>query len=301
MFGEAGSTPCDGIFGGVRPADTFDGVARRRLRWEPRPVIWGTAVVVIVAIVAGGAAFWSLRGGQPRTPSLCRVTVGSPSYVIDPEQAANATTITVVGKQLGMPDHAVTIALATALQESKLHNLPYGDRDSLGLFQQRPSQGWGTPAQLMNPRYAATAFFNALARVPGWQTSSVTDAAQAVQHSNAPEAYAVSEPLARALAIATTGERPSGLTCEFPLTRSPTPPASPIPAMTRLLGPSALGTTVSPARGWMIASWLVGHAEQYRITSVRFGAREWTPRGTWTQIRATGTGVQITQMGADAG
>ena len=124
-------------------------------------------------------------------PPRCRVDVGSSHYAMDLEQAANATTITAVAKQLGLPDHAVTIALATALQESKLHNLAYGDRDSLGLFQQRPSQGWGTRTQIMDPRYSSAAFFKALARVPGWETMSVTNAAQAVQHSNASQAYAV--------------------------------------------------------------------------------------------------------------
>jgi hypothetical protein len=256
-----------------------------------------TAVVLVIGI-AGGIALWAVGGGKGRTTSQCRVAFGSTRYVIDLEQAANATTISAVGKQLRMPDHAVTIALATALQESNLHNLSYGDRDSLGLFQQRPSQGWGTPAQIMNPRYAATAFFDALARVPGWQETSVTRAAQEVQHSNAPQAYARWEPLARGLAIATTGEVPAGLTCEFPRTQSKAAPASPMPMMVLTFGPSPLRAPVSPTRGWTIASWLVAHAEQYRIASVRFAAREWTPRGKWMPIRTAGTGVQITQEAA---
>ena len=81
-------------------------------------------------------------------------------------------------------------ALAAAFQESGLHNLSHGDRDSLGLFQQRPSQGWGTPSQIMDPGYAAGAFYHRLAQVTGWQTTSVTDAAQQVQRSAAPDAYA---------------------------------------------------------------------------------------------------------------
>ena len=72
-----------------------------------------------------------------------------------------------------------------ALQESGLHNLSYGDRDSLGLFQQRPSQGWGTPAQIMSPRHAAAAFYRRLSRIAGWQAMPVTEAAQTVQHSAA--------------------------------------------------------------------------------------------------------------------
>jgi hypothetical protein len=255
----------------------------------------GTALVVLAAIVVGIGVIRVAFGAKSSIVSECRVIVGSSQYVIDPQQAANATTITAVGKRLGMPDHAVTIALATALQESKLHNLPFGDRDSLGLFQQRPSQGWGTRAQLMNPRYAAAAFFNALARVPGWQTRSVTSAAQAVQRSDAPQAYAFWEPLARTLAIATTGEAPAALACQFSLTRSNKVPSSPVPAMTRELGPSTLDTPVSPARGWTIASWLVSHAQQYRITSIRFAAQQWTQHGRWNPIRTNQPGVRITQ------
>ena len=85
----------------------------------------------------------------------CRVDLDQSSYKLDLEQAQHATTIAAVGKRLGLPDHAVTVALAAAFQESNLHNLAHGDRDSLGLFQQRPSQGWGTPSQVMDPNYAA--------------------------------------------------------------------------------------------------------------------------------------------------
>ena len=82
------------------------------------------------------------------------------------------------------------IAIATANQESSLYNLDYGDQDSLGLFQQRPSQGWGTPAEIMDPTYAATKFYEALVKVPDWQTVPLTQAAQAVQESGYPDAYA---------------------------------------------------------------------------------------------------------------
>ena len=257
--------------------------------------VWATVLVVLVAGVAGGIAIWASLGGKTRLPSVCRVSVGTSRYAMDPEQAANATTITTVAKQLGLPDHAVTIALATALQESQLHNLPYGDRDSLGLFQQRPSQGWGTRAEIMDPRHSSTAFFTALGRIQGWETMSVTDAAQAVQHSNAPQAYARWTPMARAVAIATTGEVPAGLACEFSLSRSSAIPASPVAAMNLAFGPSALDTPVAATRGWTIVSWLVGHAEQYRITSIRFAGREWTPRGAWTAIGTTAVGVHIVQ------
>jgi hypothetical protein len=107
-----------------------------------------------------------------------------------PAQLANATTLYQVATALALPPYAATIATATALQESGLNNLDHGDRDSLGLFQQRPSQGWGTPEQILNPIHAATKFYNALIQVPNWPTIPLTQAAQAVQHSAYPNAYA---------------------------------------------------------------------------------------------------------------
>ncbi|OEV04038.1 hypothetical protein AN219_37405 [Streptomyces nanshensis] len=122
------------------------------------------------------------------------------------EQIPHARTIVATGISLKVPERGQRIALATAMQESRLHNLPSGDRDSLGLFQQRPSQGWGTPQQLRDPVYASTKFYKALLSVDGWQQMTLAQAAQAVQKSAFPEAYARWEKLSRALhqAIAET-------------------------------------------------------------------------------------------------
>lgn len=105
-------------------------------------------------------------------------------------QIQNATTIYQVSTTLDLPPYAAVIAIATAMQESSLNNLDYGDQDSLGLFQQRPSQGWGTPAEIMDPVYAATKFYDALVKVSDWQTIPLTQAAQDVQRSAYPDAYA---------------------------------------------------------------------------------------------------------------
>jgi cell wall-associated NlpC family hydrolase len=122
------------------------------------------------------------------------------------EQIPHAQTIVATGISLQVPRRGQIVALATALQESRLRNLDYGDRDSLGLFQQRPSQGWGTAEQIRDPVYASERFYTALVRVSGWQQMTVTQAAQAVQKSGYPDAYAQWEPLATALqtAIAAT-------------------------------------------------------------------------------------------------
>ncbi|CAL9430741.1 hypothetical protein SUDANB70_02061 [Streptomyces sp. enrichment culture] len=136
------------------------------------------------------------------------------TYEFTPEQAVNAATITAVGTARDLPERAVTIALATALQESTLRNIDYGDRDSLGLFQQRPSQGWGTPEEIMDPVHSAEKFYEGLEKVPGYTRLPLTVAAQKVQRSGFPQAYAKHEPDAALLAAALTGRSGATLTCE---------------------------------------------------------------------------------------
>jgi murein DD-endopeptidase MepM/ murein hydrolase activator NlpD len=127
------------------------------------------------------------------------------------EQLGNATAIVTVGRQKNIALRAWVIAVATALQESTLHNLPDGDRDSVGLFQQRPSQGWGDPDQLKDPTYAAGKFYEALTKVEGWQQMTLTNAAQAVQKSGYPDAYAKWETDATTIVAAITGMPPASL------------------------------------------------------------------------------------------
>jgi len=141
-------------------------------------------------------------------PGLVIAEVGAVTVPLSPSMQANAKIIISVGRSLGVPDYGLVIALATAAQESDLQNLSYGDRDSVGLFQQRPSTGWGTVAQLENPAYAAALFYGGpsnpnkghtrgLLDIAGWQSMTVTQAAQAVQISGAPNAYAKWEASAR--------------------------------------------------------------------------------------------------------
>lgn len=147
----------------------------------------------------------STQAGQPlsQSASITASTVMAGRW--DDEQLANARIITAAGASLGIPPQGQVIALATALQESGLRNLRHGDRDSLGLFQQRPSQGWGTPDQILTPTYAATRFYQALVKVSGWQRLPLTQAADAVQHSAHPTAYADHETDARQLLALTAG------------------------------------------------------------------------------------------------
>ncbi|MFK0113880.1 C40 family peptidase [Streptomyces sp. NPDC091217] len=126
------------------------------------------------------------------------------------EQVPNAATIVATGLSLDVPTKGQIIALATAMQESRLRNLNYGDRDSLGLFQQRPSQGWGSAQQIRDPVYASEQFYQHLLKVDGWQQMTVTQAAQAVQKSGLPDAYAQWENLATTLQAAIAKTFPGG-------------------------------------------------------------------------------------------
>lgn len=175
----------------------------------------GTALVGLVVLVGLGVGGYVLvnRVGPLLQTQECTATVSGRTVTLSTEQAENAALIAAISVQRQMPARAASIALATAYQESKLYNLEEGDRDSLGLFQQRPSQGWGTREQVLNPVYATNSFYNALARVDGYETMRITEAAQEVQRSGFPEAYADHEPDARVLASALTGQSFHAFSC----------------------------------------------------------------------------------------
>ena len=263
----------------------------RRARLILAVVVAGLAVVV--GVVVGQTHSPAPPSPAPQTACTVASTVPGGSYSITPTQAQNAAIIAAVALRMGLPDHAVTVALATSLQESQLLNLPYGDQDSLGLFQQRPSQGWGTSTQVMDPNYAASAFYDHLAQLSGWQTMPVTEAAQLVQHSATPDAYATWETEARSLARALTGEVPTGLTCHLDGFSGPAPPPSALlqAALTEM-GSQLIGAPVSTKTGWQVASWAVAHADNYHLNSVSFGGWTWTvASGTWASISGSGAGT----------
>src|SRR5205814_10221948 len=176
-------------------------------------LVTAIGAAVLMLLLACGGLFGALTGGAATASctGLPAATVSLPASGLSPppggyppvgtwnrEAVGNAAIIVGVGARMGVPVRGWIIAVATAIQESSLINLPdLGDEnnaDSLGLFQQRPSQGWGTPAQIMDPAYASTKFYEHLLAVPGWQSMPLTEAAQAVQHSATPGAYAQWEP-----------------------------------------------------------------------------------------------------------
>nr|WP_297497837.1 C40 family peptidase [Pseudonocardia sp.] len=180
----------------------------------------GAALVMFLAI--GFVVFAPNSGiGTPSGPRTCDAGIGplssarqagSTIETLSDEQKRNAATIIAVGKEMGLPSRAWLVALATAMQESTLRNIDYGDRDSRGLFQQRPSQGWGSPAEVTDPQYSARKFYDALQGSGNWEAKPVTKAAQDVQRSAFPNAYAKWEGLAAQL-VGTIADVPDPSGC----------------------------------------------------------------------------------------
>jgi len=166
-----------------------------------------------IALVVGLFVVFDRGAGPIPNPEGCQARVNGAVVDLTTEQAENASTISAVAVRRGMPARAASIALATAFQESKLRNLDHGDRDSVGLFQQRPSQGWGTSAQIQDPYYAVNKFYDELRKIDGYQQMRITKAAQQVQRSGYPEAYQDHAADGRALASALTGYSGATFTC----------------------------------------------------------------------------------------
>ncbi|MER6980057.1 heavy metal transporter, partial [Streptomyces carpinensis] len=253
---------------------------KRRRRWP---------VAVGVGLVLALIGYLVVRYIQPPTEQCTTHGADGTTVTLDNSQAANAATIAAVAHSRGLPERAVTIALATAIQESKLRDIDYGDRDSLGLFQQRPSQGWGTPAEVLDPVHASGKFYDALVNVPDYLSLPVTAAAQKVQHSGYPQAYARHAGTAATLAAALSGREGAAITCTVTGVHAQ-PSAHPgdtvvTDAVQREFGPGLLPSpsptdiaypVTDTQTGWAVALWMVCHAATLHIASVAFGGREWS-------------------------
>lgn len=265
----------------------------------------GTLGVVVVARSMSG----DIQLPQIIAPE-CTVKADG-EVTLDSVQMANAATITAVGVRRGMPERAVVVALATALQESKLENLEDGDRDSIGLFQQRPSQGWGAAEKIKDPRYAADKFYTALKKVKGWDKMRITDAAQRVQRSAYPNAYEKWADESAVLARALTGRATGAVACTVtgaPALRGAAAAAALLNGLKLDWGKGlaktpaaaqAAGLTVAvsdASTGWRYAHWLVSHASATGLERVRFADLEWhAPDGKWQPVTADG-GVDERQV-----
>lgn len=270
------------LFPSPRPGSAHAASRRRKARLR-RLRRTGILLVLLVALGFGGRALWNALHPM-LLPAGCEVSQarGGP-FGYSPEKFANAATISAVSVKRDLPTRAAVIATATALQESKLRNLSHGDRDSLGLFQQRPSQGWGTAQQIADTVYAVGAFFDHLVKVRDWRTRPLTQVAQAVQRSGYPDAYAKHEAEATALAAAFTGDRPAAAACRL---EDPTTIWSRGRISNQLNRETGLrarstdtGLEISaddPKSAWLAAAWAVAHAQDHGTRSVTVGNRTWT-------------------------
>jgi cell wall-associated NlpC family hydrolase len=176
------------------------------------------AVVVPIAlltVLGGGNAAALGADGQSCTVAFTSASAArqTSSWKLDADQVQNARTTIAIVKARSLPDAASVITLITELQESDAHNLDHGDRDSVGVLQQRPSQGWGTKEQIMVPAYAIGKFLDRMVQVPGWQTLDPNAVAQTVQISATPEAYGAHLPEATAIIAALAGDTGVKATC----------------------------------------------------------------------------------------
>jgi hypothetical protein len=261
--------------------------------------------LALVAAVGGYLVFHHVT----LTQSGCE-SGGRRAVALDTDQAAIAATIAGVAHSRRLPAGAVTIAYATAMQESHLHNLDYGDLDSIGVFQQRPSQGWGSRRHLADPVYATGKFFAALVKVPDYLRIPLYQAAQDVQHSADGSAYQNYQQQAASMSGAFTGGRPHAVWCWFAAGRPGSPDVGSVrrqllrtfgPLDVRPAGRDPGGSrdpatdvrVVHRAAGWAVASWLVTHAATYRISNVRYAGYQWSQtagRRGWTQDNSAPSG-----------
>jgi hypothetical protein len=222
-------------------------------------------------------------------------TIGA--YELDPDQAVVAAQMVgeVSRYTPALPEHAAVLVLAAGLQESKLRNLApgAGDRDSVGVLQQRPSQGWGggQASRLTDVTEATREFLAALVKVAGWRTMSLADAIQAVQISADGSAYAQHEQEATVLADAFQGHQPAAVSCEFaaPTVVAPTAKvASELRAQLPVNAPVTGAKTVQvPGAGWQTVAWFVANADRLGIDRVAYAGRTWSRTGGWQQPGGT--------------
>jgi len=279
---------------------------RRPNRTALATLVIAIAIAIVLVVVVG--AMWLLLGRFAHRsenpvipPDHCLALASEYRGSMLPEQSANAAIVVGESIRRGLPARAATIALVTVWQESSVLNLNYGDRDSLGLFQQRPSQGWGTPDQIMDPWYASGKFYDALVKVKDWQTRPVGEVAQAVQRSAYPDAYDQYEANGRAWASALTGQTVAGLRCV--VNDGTGGGGDELVALLNQIWGNKLTisqtgqivqvTTPNQTAAWAVAQISMAQLASYGMTSVQVGDQIWQPQktnvGTWQQIDSSPT------------
>lgn len=283
-------------------------------RCEHRTNRRGRMIVLVVwlgLLLTCGALVWGLSriDGAPLPLSeKCVATAGEESVTLTPEQARYATLISATAHSLGLGERGAVIALAGAWQESGLRNLDHGDLDSLGLFQQRPSQGWGTPEQIMDPHYATRTFLAHVVKLDNWRDGDVNDVIQEVQRSGVPDGYRKHVMRATTVAAALSGRYGhTGFTCLY--RERPTPGVGKAELANDLEQAFGLPVTPNdhhalvirsenPEQAWRIAYLAAANAKHTGLIMVRVENREWRPKATavaeWKQTSGPDTGPDVT-------
>ena len=285
--------------------------------------VWIVTLMLLGVLGAGGYfVYRTFTNGGLTAENCTAVGADGQSSTIANERMANAATIAAVARAKSLPERATIIALATAEQESKIQNLAEGDRDSLGLFQQRPSQGWGTVAEIQDPVYASGAFFHALLNVNNWETIDVGKAAQAVQRSadSSGESYAQWEEMATILATTLDAKAGTSLTCtyqdpklaaEAQGTNGLTPRASTLgQALVKQFSANGVGaapqyshstdgltlriTSNNLFGAQVLADWAVASSKTLNVDRVQYGTQVWTrSSGKWQATSAADNTVDV--------
>lgn len=254
-------------------------------------------LVAVVGLALGGRALW-------RTAQHVVQSDGCDfgAYNVGLARAQNAATMVSVVTKRGLPERAAVLVLGAGLQESKLDNIPSGegDRDSVGVLQQRPSQGWGSAEQLSDIHYATGKFLDAVVKIPNWQTDALADVVQQVQISADGSAYARHEGQAQAMADALTGKAAAGVSCDF---GKPDAAAEASAVATKLTAdlpvtkPTASGKELTvPGASWATAAWLVTHADQLGIDQVSYAGQRWQRSKGWKADATAGRAAVTAQM-----
>ena len=292
-------------------------------------IVAGVVCLLAAAVTAGLLIWRNPFADRPEctVPGVTAEAAGSSTVSAEVEltvaQLHHASTINAVGLSRGIAERGRIIAMATAYQESSLRNRANGDRDSVGLFQQRPSQGWGTKDEILDPIYSSGKFYDALLQVDDWPDLPLTEAAQKVQQSAYPDAYAKWEPQATTLVRALSGAAPVRLGCRAgghrPTAVAPDRPApagtdDATPQLTAALAAAdaalggltvqdvadegrtatvsvSLAELTSGAAGRTLAAWAVAHGTGMSITDVVVDEQLWTDHEWRTADQTLDAGV----------
>jgi hypothetical protein len=239
----------------------------------------GVILTVILLVV-----FFVLNAIPNREPlpgeERCVLTANDRSVAVDTEQAHYASVIAGVSVRRGLAPRAASIALATAYQESGIRNLDHGDRDSVGLFQQRPSQGWGSEKKLMDPFFATNAFYDALIKIEDWENGDITEIAQQIQISGYPDAYRDHESDARILASVYTGHSRDAIRCLIRDPRAGDPDGlAKLIRKTYKIKPKRTESVItikadSADLAWAYGQFALGNADGHGVERVQIGDRQ---------------------------